>query len=249
MTQKTNALRAVCLALALTGSAGAQDKPQLAVIDLKAQAGVEQTKAQMLTDVLCTSIKNMDEYRVISREDINAMLMHVRDQQLLGCDDTRCMAQIGGALGVSRIVYGNIGMLGTEYLINLTILNIDSATVVNRISQPYAGSEAGLARQMDGCARLLFGKIASLAASEPQPFYRTPAVRYGLLGGGAVALGVAYLIYRQGDTIYQDQYRNATTKTAEVKYWEQVQQHDRNATVCIGVAAALLLTGGLTFAF
>jgi hypothetical protein len=171
------------------------------------------------------------------------------DKQVLGCDDTKCLVEIGGALGVSRIVYGNIGMLGREYLINLTLLNSDSAVVMNRISQQYAGNEAGLGPRLDACARLLFGKISSIELAAPRPFYRAPAVRYGLVGSGAAMLGTAYLIYHQGDTIYRDKYRTAATKTNEAKYWDQVQKYDRNSKICLGIAAVLLLTGGFSFAF
>jgi hypothetical protein len=97
------------------------DKTKIAVMDLKAQGGIEQTKVILLTDLICTEINQMGGYEVISRDDIQTMIQNEVDKQLLGCDDTKCLVAIGGALGVSQLVAGNIGMVGNRYLINLKI--------------------------------------------------------------------------------------------------------------------------------
>jgi hypothetical protein len=66
--------------------------------------------------------------------------------------------QIGGALGVENLVAGNIGMLGSIYVINLKFIDIDNSRVLNRVTEKYTGPEAGLFDKMRECVRLLLGK-------------------------------------------------------------------------------------------
>ena len=221
----------------------ADELPKVAVMDLNAKAGIEQTKAATLTDVLCTALKDLGGHKVVNRDDIQAMLSHVRDQQLLGCDDTRCLVQIGGALGVSLLVYGNIGMLGKTYVINLKLIDIDKAEVKNRISEKYDGNEAGLIKKMEESVKVL------ITGQRERPLYKSPWVRYGLITAGAASSLASYIMYRTGNQIYKEKYQPATTTADEEKYWEQVSGYDRKANILLGVSGAFLLGGIITFAF
>ena len=156
----------------------AQEKPKLAVMDLKARTGVNEMTASMLTDILCAEINELGEYKVISRDDIRAMLIHVKDQQLLGCDDTKCLAEIGGALGVPLLLYGNVGMLGGVYLVNLKLIDIDNADVVNRVSKEYTGDESGLMDLVRNSVHILFGKedLADAGKSVVEPVAPIPGL-------------------------------------------------------------------------
>lgn len=71
---------------------------------------------------------------VISRSDIVSLLTLEQQKQVLGCDeeDSQCLAEIGGALGVDRVVAGNVGRVGDRYLISLSLIDTASAVVLER---------------------------------------------------------------------------------------------------------------------
>lgn len=126
----------------------AEELTKVAVMDLKAKSGIDQMTVSSLTDLVCTEIADLGKYEVIGRDDMATMLEHIADRQLLDCDDTQCLAQVGGALGVNQLVSGNVGMVGKTYLINMKLIDIENAKVINRISEKYTGDEAGLIEMM-----------------------------------------------------------------------------------------------------
>ena len=217
---------------------------KVAVMDLSAKAGVDAVKAATLTDILCAAIKDIGEYKVISREDIRAMLMHVQDQQLLGCDDTRCLAEIGGALGVPLLVFGNIGMLGDTYVINLKLIDIDNADVVNRISEKYSGPEGGLIDHLEYCTRVLFGKEKSKI-----PFFKRKSVRFGFLSAGVISVVTSLLYYANANSIHENEYSSAGSKEDEEKYWDRIKTSDTMANVFLSASGVFFAGGIITFAF
>jgi TolB-like protein len=148
--------------------AQAPEKIKIAVIDLKAKRGIDEMTVSSLTDLICTEIASTGKYSVIGRDDMQAMLEHIADKQLLECDDTKCLAQVGGALGVQQLMSGNIGMIGNTYLINLKLIDIDNVVVLNRISQEYKGDEAGLIGKLKETVAGLFGEKKP-AAPAPAP--------------------------------------------------------------------------------
>jgi hypothetical protein len=82
-----------------------------AVFDLQA-AGVDPAVATNCTQLLAAEVKRIDGATVLGRDDVNAMLQLEKDKRVLGCsDDTQCLAELGGALGVERLVVGTVGKL------------------------------------------------------------------------------------------------------------------------------------------
>lgn len=240
--------------IVLSRLCSAEDKIKIAVMELKAKSGLEELKASTLTDVLCTEIAKVGSYDVIGKDDMQAMLEHITDKQLLECDDTKCLAQVGGALGVSRLVAGNIGMLGQTYVINLKLIDIDNATVLNRISEKYEGGEAGLIDKMGEGIRKLFNvkepdKPAPAVKIEKNPFYKTNLFRYGMFGVGLVGSGIAYAIYKSGQNMHDNEYAHAATKADADKYWSQLQDYALKTNIILGVSGAFFLGGAITFAF
>ena len=93
----------------------------LAVFDLNT-AGVSDTIASNLTQILTAVVKEAPGTSVINRDDITAMLQLESDKQMLGCtDDMSCLSEIGGALGVDKIIVGQVGRVEREYVVSLRI--------------------------------------------------------------------------------------------------------------------------------
>ena len=79
-------------------------------------------------------------------------------KQVLGCDsDTSCLAEIGGALGVDKLVVGQVGKLADNFIISLRLISPTTAKVDNRISENFVGTEATLIPAIRTAGRKLLG--------------------------------------------------------------------------------------------
>jgi TolB-like protein len=148
-------------------SAAPQDKEPIAVMDLKAEE-VSQTVANILSNKLRTELFNSGKYNVLNREDMKAILGEQEFQMSGLCDDTKCMAKIGGALGVTYMVTGSIGKLGSTYNISLKMVDIEKIVNVNMVDEPYSGPEDGLFIAVQNAGRKLIGR-ADLLEYQNQP--------------------------------------------------------------------------------
>jgi hypothetical protein len=128
-----------------------------AVMDLSA-AGVDKTVAANVTQILSAEIKKVEGATVVSRDDVLAILQLEKDKTLLGCsEDEQCLAELGDALGVERLVIGSVGKLADSYLIALKLISTKKVGVENRITESYQGNEAELLRAIRHAARALLG--------------------------------------------------------------------------------------------
>ena len=93
---------------------------------------------------------------VVSQADIEAMLADAKQLSLEGCDDTACLAEIGGALGVDRMITGNISLLGKTYQLSLTLVDVGRSLVERRFGG-NAGAVAALIETAGRGVQRLFG--------------------------------------------------------------------------------------------
>jgi hypothetical protein len=84
-----------------------------------------------------------------------------------------CIAQIGGALGVDKLVVGQVGRLADSYVVSLRLIDARSVRVDNRVSETFRGQEDQLLRAVRHEGRKLLGLEAtgagSVAVSAAQP--------------------------------------------------------------------------------
>ena len=111
----------------------------IAVFDLEAVHGVKTSMARVLSDILLSNLTDSSRFAsVVSGEDIKQMLDLEQQKNALGCNDESCMAEIGGALGVPFMAVPTMGKLGGQFVLNLKILDVESARVRARVSRTVA---------------------------------------------------------------------------------------------------------------
>lgn len=142
----------------LTGAAGAEEKRAIAVLDLKAR-GLEASVAENVTELVLKEIDRVGMFRTISTEEIKRMLEHEQQKILLGCDDTSCLAEIGGALGVDLLVAGGVGKLGDTWVISLKLIDVRGVKVLRREERTVSGAGGDLIGAARQAARTLLGPI------------------------------------------------------------------------------------------
>ena len=128
-----------------------------AVLDMKT-AGVTESVAKNLTQVLSTTLKSLEGSEVISRDDVYAMLELEKEKATLGCaDDEACLAEIGGALGVEHVILGQVGQVAGSYVVSLRLVRAGQVVVENRVTETFAGSEDQLLNAVRHATRRLVG--------------------------------------------------------------------------------------------
>jgi len=113
----------------------AKKKPKLAFFGLRGLADVDQKSAKAVSDYILSELTNAGVYRVLSPDDVKAVLSLQAQQQLLGChDDSACLAQIAGSLGADRLLEGSLSRIGSSILVSLTLLDATNSKALARPS-------------------------------------------------------------------------------------------------------------------
>lgn len=103
---------------------------RIAVTRLTARVGIDQQTADLFADALVAELRKRPNLAVTDRNDIIAVIGVEKEKSLLGCEGDSCMAELGGALGVERIVHGTVGRIEKSLLVNLTLVDTKAARPV-----------------------------------------------------------------------------------------------------------------------
>lgn len=176
--------------LPLTASAAGSGRVKVAVMDVKNVQGVQEGTAVILTDIVVSEVAKQ-RVEVVSKGDISAMIGFEKEKQILGCsDDSKCLAEVGGALGVDYMLTGQVGLIGSRYRISLLLVDSRKAKVAARSARFCDRNEDALAQAAQETVAELMAAIprreAAPVAAAPAP---APAPRP--VAAGTVAAGPA----------------------------------------------------------
>jgi hypothetical protein len=179
------------LALVLSSvAAGAAAGPspeglkRLLVLPLEPRAGLTPEETASVSDFMVAESRRLPGYRVMAQADLEQMLSHQAREQLLGCDSTGCLAELGGALDADEVLFGSVGRLGERDLVlTLTRIGPRTSTTLGGEAERVKGSSADA--MLDAVPRLL--KRLYPAYEPPEP--RVHAVARPLLVGLLSAAG------------------------------------------------------------
>jgi hypothetical protein len=131
----------------------------------------------LFDEFLLTAVQDTARVPVIGKDDIDAVLGFERTKELMGCDDVSCMADIGGALGVSRLVHAKVDKLdggSGNWVITTKLIISAGPTVESRTSDFVTGNSQALLQAVPGVVRKLFaGGGVGTGPTSPRP---TPEV-------------------------------------------------------------------------
>jgi hypothetical protein len=119
---------------------------KIALLPFAALGGVSKETAQLLGDALAGELRRRPGISVLTQADVAALLGVEKTRQMLGCTESGCVAEIGGALGADRVVHGSVGRIGESLVVNLSALDPKRATAAASVSERLrgAGEEAFL---------------------------------------------------------------------------------------------------------
>ena len=259
----------IALTLSMMGATPIADAPTaqaegIAVMDLNAIHGVPQTLADLLNERLTSEVQASKRFQsVIAGSDLRAIFDLEKQMQALGCEESNCLTQIGGALGVPYLMVPSVGMAGGKYMLILKVLDVEEGKVLARLARNYANESslvAELAAVAQGAVKQVFGEAHGLPKVPPvveeavqvgrKPVYARASL---YLGVATIAVGAAlpFLPPTAADVrAKHDRYLAATDPDDVTRLGDEVEA-DNSSLVArqgIGVGAAVLGLGVLVWA-
>jgi TolB-like protein len=122
-------------------------KIKLLVLPLTGGEGVSEGTARALSATVIGEMRKRTGYTTLSGDEVQALLSVERQRQLLGCIESSCLAELGGALGVDQVVTGSVARLGASYLLHLQLVDARKALVLRGADRRKKG--AGIDEVLD----------------------------------------------------------------------------------------------------
>ncbi len=152
--------------LMLASAAGAAPRTKVAVMDVKNVQGVPEGTAAILTDIVVSEVARYGA-DVISKSDIAAIVGFEKQKALMGCsDDSSCLAEIGGALGVDFMLTGQVGQIGSRFRISLILVDVKKGKVAGRAADFCDRNEDALANAAITRVREIVAIIQAATAAD-----------------------------------------------------------------------------------
>lgn len=111
---------------------------RVAILDLRSSEA-SAAVARALTVVVTAEVAATPGYRAVSRNDLQAILTHQSDAQLLGCAEVSCMADIAKLAAADLLVAGSVERLDDAYLFSLELIDPAEPRVIERQTATWRG--------------------------------------------------------------------------------------------------------------
>ena len=108
-------------------------------------------------DLLTQTLSEHAPYRVLSPSDIQALVQHREQEQLLGCNDESCGQELAQLTGSRYLIRGRIHSVGESFHILLTLLDTQGEVLPTRSRATGLKKPKEQVRAITRAARRLFG--------------------------------------------------------------------------------------------
>jgi hypothetical protein len=148
---------ALLAAMVLAGAARPAHAAEKLAVMVLGTADRDAELADNVTEVIISRVAQHGGFEIAGKEEFRARLGVESDRRTQVClDDTACLARAAVSLGVRRIVAGNIGTRGKQYLFSLTLNNVETGKVDARVFRLVEGGVEDLIRAVQEGSDELF---------------------------------------------------------------------------------------------
>lgn len=196
----------------------AQDrKPLVAISPLQAKK-VDPEEVDLISEALAGELQNTGAFRVMERGQMDRILKEQGVQASGMCDGNECAVEVGKILGIDKIVVGSVGRIGTLFIINTRLVDVQTGEILASVRRTKDGElKDVLTSLVPQVGRALAsGTQEDYAATAPPPPVATPvatpaaapvakessggsALPWVLAGAAVVGGGVAAFLLLQDD--------------------------------------------------
>ena len=135
----------------------AQGKESVAVMDMEGR-GISKIEAQTLTDRMRSELVRTGAVTVVERGQMQTILSE-QDFQLAGCTSDECAVEIGQLLGVTMMITGSVGKIGSTYTLDLRTIDIETGAIASTMTRNYRGEIDGLLTEIEHISWELVGLV------------------------------------------------------------------------------------------
>jgi TolB-like protein len=172
-------------------------KLNVAVLEFDARGGVSKEDAASLSDAFQAQLVETNEFVVVDRNRIRAILNEQGFQQSEACSQVECLVEAGKILKVEKMFAGTIGKVGKIFTVNIQLIDVATAEIISNKSRQHSGAieelltdvVPNIAAEM---ASALTGK--DVEAKETKSSGGGSGWVWWVLGGAAVAGGAAAVV-------------------------------------------------------
>ena len=132
-------LPALLLTTVLAGPARAADEAlPTVVLGLEALDGAPEAVASAITDALRQRVAGTKGYQLLQGKDL------VEVKLVFACPDEApgCMSQAGKTLGAAKLIFGNVKLSGSDYLVTLKLLDVNRGVIESFTADALAKTRA-----------------------------------------------------------------------------------------------------------
>ena len=147
-------------------AAPADDRLRTVIMGIAPRRGVKDADlGHALSDVVLGVYSGDARRIVIGPEDLRRALEWEASRQQAGCDDSKCLAEVGAALDAARIVSGTLDLVGDTYLLTLAEIDAQSLEPVARVQDELKKDEGELVKATKRLSLDLLQKAAAQKAT------------------------------------------------------------------------------------
>jgi hypothetical protein len=141
-----------------------EEKPGLAVLDMKLASGIDPGVGSILNETLIAQLDESGRFsRIIAGSDMRDMISLEQQKLALGCEAESCLAELGGALGVPYMFVTDLGRFGGRFIVNMKLLAVEESRVLARANKIVA-DEAGVLEALPTVMGILLAKAEKAGA-------------------------------------------------------------------------------------
>jgi len=157
----------VCLFSMAIGSAEAQKKTTVALIDLEVAKDLPASVSPVLSNLIRQEFLRSKGYEILDRNNMSTILKEQDFSLSDACSGKECAVQLGKLLAVEKMLYGSLSSLGKKYLINLQLVDVSTGKIDKIENESYVGA----IEEIDAAAIRIAKKIIGEQAIEASDVY------------------------------------------------------------------------------
>jgi hypothetical protein len=174
----------VCVVLGALSSSPAAAATRVFIARVTPAQDVPASMVTPLDDRILLAARKRTGFEVLGERDVQAVMDAEARRQAAGCDsDVDCAAELAGALDANQLVTGQLGRLGSTWVLSLT--RVDRTTLVvlaQAVREATGDSPVALLGSIDG-------QVAEVLRSPDAP--PTPLFLGGVAVGSVGVVGLA----------------------------------------------------------
>ncbi|MBI5544305.1 MAG: hypothetical protein HY901_10475 [Deltaproteobacteria bacterium] len=166
-------------ALLMAAALCAAPTTKIALLPIPPSEGLPEPMAAAISEAAAAEVRRVPDVQLVTQQEISTLLGFERQKQLLSCGAEDCMAQIGGALGVDRIITGTLYKLPESWFFTLKIMDVKKAKTIGDTNRRLRkASLDDVVDQLPAMVAELFGAKpvpGPVVAPQPEPAKQDPA--------------------------------------------------------------------------